>query len=111
MILQTLKNAILSIGLLKRRRRTRRLPPPDELQAVMKRLGDPWVMNAYKYFSVGWQAELTWRKRKFRLVSERTYIDVYELEAGKWKQILPPDDQRLKITVKQICALLAGAVD
>jgi hypothetical protein len=87
----------------------RRFPPPDELQAVMRGL-EGWQMKSYKYFSVGWEADLRWRKRSFRLVAERGYMDVYEVLDGKPTQILPPEDQRLSISPRQVSVLLSRAV-
>lgn len=67
-------------------------------------------MTSYKYWAMGWVADLHWRNRCFQLVSDRGYIDAYEVVDGKAKQIFPPEDQRLSISPDQVRLLLLNAV-
>jgi len=59
---------------------------------------------------MGWVAHLEVEKRNFQLISDRGYIDVYEVIDGQRQHILPPDEQRLSITPGQIRALLTESV-
>lgn len=58
---------------------------------------------------MGWVAEIDSRRKKFQLVSDRGYLDVYELVEGQQRHISPPEGRRTSLTPKQVCALLANA--
>ena len=68
-----------------------------------------WVLSSLTWWAMGWVAELALRRRKFQLVSDRGYIDVYEIIEGKQEQVLPPEEQRRSITPEQVHALLLKA--
>jgi len=84
-------------------------PPPAELEAIVEILPSHWSLSSLKWWAMGWIAELEAQHRRFQLVSDRGYIDVYELIDGKQRQILPPEEQRRTITPEQIQSLLTKA--
>ncbi|MBI5932474.1 MAG: hypothetical protein HY867_02105 [Chloroflexi bacterium] len=82
---------------------------PIELNQIMQFLGDEWKLISVGFWNMGWFADLQIKERKFQLVSDRGYIDVYEKIEEKLLPILPPFEQRLSITPAQVSALLKNA--
>ena len=89
-----------------------RRPPPEDLTAVLQGLPPDWRLTSYKYEGMGWIAELSLRSgnRRFQLISDRGYIDAFEIRDGKQEHIFPPEDQRISISPGQVRALLQNSV-
>jgi hypothetical protein len=85
-------------------------PPPEELDAILNPSGGTWELSSLKWWAMGWTAEFRVQRREFRLVSDRGYIDAYELINGKDEHLFPPEDQRIRITPKQVRALIQEAL-
>ena len=61
--------------------------------------------------SMGWQADLSFAQMEFRLVEDRFYIGVSSMKHGKMRTIEPPSEQRVTISLDQVCALLMKGVE
>lgn len=84
-------------------------PLPDELTEIQKALSADWKLDLFKYWAMGWLANLSSGKKRFQLVSDRGYINVYEIVEGTAKQIVPPEDQRKTIAPGQVAQILLTA--
>jgi hypothetical protein len=82
-------------------------PPPPELDTILRMLPGQWRLASLKWWAMGWIADLDARARRFQLVSDRGYIDVYEIVDGQQRHVLPPEEQRTSITPEQVYALLS----
>ena len=89
----------------------RRWPAPDEVTTVIKGLPEGSRIVSYKYWQMGWQAEVAVGRRRFGLFNDRGYTEVCELVESKRQPIAPPEDQRTEITPEQIRRLILGAID
>jgi hypothetical protein len=85
-------------------------PLPDALTEIQKGLPADWKLDLFKYWAMAWLANLSCGKKRFQLVCDRDYINVYEIVEGTAKQIVAPEDQRKTITPSQVCQLLLSAV-
>jgi len=85
-------------------------PLPWELDEIIRSLSKDWKLVSLEFWNMGWFAHLQMKKREFDLVSDRGYIDVYEVVAGRRQHILPPANQIHSISLEQIVALLTTAV-
>lgn len=83
---------------------------PPELSEIMQELPKDSKLISLDFWSMGWTAFLETKSRKFKLVSDRGYIDTYEIVEGKAQLILPPESQRLSITPAQISLLIKEAL-
>ncbi|MBK9925768.1 MAG: hypothetical protein IPP66_10790 [Anaerolineales bacterium] len=83
---------------------------PSELSEIMKELPEDSKLISLDFWSMGWIAFLETTNRQFKLVSDRGYIDTYEIAEGKAQFILPPESQRLFISSAQIALLIKEAV-
>jgi hypothetical protein len=85
---------------------------PDGLREIQRLLDPKWKLAAWQRYRINgnWIAGLEFVGRHFRLVSDRGYVEVYEITDGSERQILPPVDQRTSISTGQIYELLAKAV-
>lgn len=85
---------------------------PDCLQEVQRLLAGRWKLAAFQRYRINgnWIAGLESGDRHVRLVCDRGYVDVYEITGGLETRILPPKDQRISISARQICELLTKAV-
>jgi hypothetical protein len=84
-------------------------PPPPELDFILQALPGQWTLSSLNWWAMGWIADLDARSKRFHLVSDCEYIDVYEIIDGQLRHVFPPDEQRIAITPEQVCALLAQA--
>ena len=85
-------------------------PPPSELSAIMQELPKDSKLISLDFWSMGWIAFLETKKRKFKLVADRGYIDTYEITEGQAQLILPPESQRLSISPVQVALLIKEAI-
>jgi hypothetical protein len=83
-------------------------PPPPELDTILRMLPARWTLSSLEWWAMGWVAEIDSRRKKFQLVSDRGYLDVYELVEGQQRHISPPEERRTSLTPKQVCALLTN---
>lgn len=81
-------------------------PIPSELNQILQALPKDSSLSSLEFWNMGWMAHLSIETKKFYLVSDRGYVDVYEIVDEQKKHILAPEDQRLSITPSQIIALL-----
>lgn len=84
-------------------------PLPDELTEIQKALSAGWELDLFKPWAMGWLANLSCGKKRFQLVSDGGYINVYEIVEGTARPIAPPEDQRKAITPSQVARILLGA--
>ncbi len=84
---------------------------PEKVQEIMRILPQGWAIIGHGPSSMGWQADLSFGKKEFRLVEDRFYIGVSSMKDGKMKTIVPPLDQRVTIFLDQVCALLMKGVE
>jgi hypothetical protein len=82
---------------------------PPKLETILRILPANWMLSSHRRWAMGWVADIDARPRCFQLVSDRGYIDVYEIIDGKQKQVFPPEDQRTHITPEQVSVLLMKA--
>ena len=86
---------------------------PQELQGVLDHLPGACKLTAFKTWQMGWIATITFRtsgNRTFRLVSDRGYIDAYDISFGKEQHLFPPEDQRIEISPSRVAALIQTAL-
>jgi hypothetical protein len=85
---------------------------PDPLREIRRSLDPNWSVIVWQRYNVfdNWIAGLEFCGRHFRLVSDRGYVEVYEITGGQENQIVPPKDQLTSISPKQVYELLAKAV-
>ena len=81
-------------------------PPPPELDMILGMLPGHWTLSSLTWWAMGWVAELDARAKRFQLVSDRGYIDVYEIIDGQQRHVYPPEEQRTSITAEQVYELL-----
>jgi hypothetical protein len=89
---------------------------PAELIAVINGLPSGWELESFKRYDSfsNWEAEVRSpalahaKSRRFILLNDRGYFDVYEVMPSK-KQIMPPDELRESISPSQVCQLLVRA--
>jgi len=86
-------------------------PPPEELEVILNHTNGTWELSSLTWWAMGWTAEFRVKRRSFRLVSDRGYIDAYELINGKDYHLFPPEEQRLSITPHQVRALILEALE
>ena len=80
-------------------------PHPPELHEILSLLQGSRLLSL-EFWSMGWVAVLESKQKTFQLVSDRGYIDAYELVEGRQIAIPPPEDQRISIKPGQVCELL-----
>ena len=80
--------------------------PPPELERIRSLLPTDWAQTSFRFAGMGWVADFEFRSRLFQLVSDRGYIDVYEITDGKRRHVFPPEEQRGSISPEQVCELL-----
>jgi hypothetical protein len=79
---------------------------PKAIQEVMKLLPSNWKLERHGPSNCGWEADISYKTIKFKLIEEFGYITISILKNRKWVTIDPPEDQKLKITYKQIYNLI-----
>jgi hypothetical protein len=82
---------------------------PPELDAILQMLPKQWTLSSLEWWAMGWIADVDARPKQFELVSDRGYIDVYEMVDGHPRQVFPPEERRTFITPEQVCELLTKA--
>jgi hypothetical protein len=82
-------------------------PSPPELNEILRMLPVQWTLASLVWQGMGWIADIDAPSKRFQLVSDRGYIDVYEIVEGKQRHIFPPEEQRTAITPEQVYALLS----
>ena len=85
---------------------------PARLREIQQWLGAGWKLAAWQPYRVSgnWIAGLEFESRHFRLVCDRGYVDVFEITDGRQGRVFPPEDQRTRISPKQVYELLSHAV-
>lgn len=80
---------------------------PDDLRQIMALLPPSWkvvsVNDSGRHY---WNASIQSPKKKYKLSSDRTYVDVFEVTSGKEVQVMPPEGLPYKISFAQVSALL-----
>ena len=79
---------------------------PQELSTVLGKISANWELLSYNPDGPGWAADILVKGRKFRLSSEYMYIGVEEILDGSFRSVMPPEDQRIKITPQQVATLI-----
>lgn len=85
---------------------------PLELQRVLTHLSPGCKLAAFKTWQMGWTATIAFSRgnRRFRLVSDRGYVDAYDISSGKEHHLFPPKDQRVAISPSQVASLIHTAL-
>ena len=81
-------------------------PPPPELERIKSMLPADWAQTSFRFGGMGWVADFEFRSRRFQLISDCGYIDVYEITDGKQRHVFPPEEQRISISPEQVYELL-----
>jgi hypothetical protein len=86
---------------------------PAELEGVLKHSSGSWKLTSFKTWAMGWVATIHVQKgrRQFRLVSDRGYIDAYDVTGDQEQHLFPPEDQRLEISPAQVATLIETALE
>ena len=84
---------------------------PDALKEIMALLPKGRKLKRHGPSSTGWEADLAFGNKRFKLVEDRFYIGVSSMKDGQMRTIEPPEDQRMHISLEQVCALLQHGVD
>jgi hypothetical protein len=84
-------------------------PSPPELERIRSMLPTDWAQTSFRFGGMGWVADFEFRSRLFQLISDRGYIDVYEIVDGKQRHVFPPEEQRISISPEQVYELLTKA--
>ncbi len=83
----------------------------DALLDVMRELPSTWNVDRFDRMGMGWIARITNGKSVLELVSDRGYIGVERIVAGKPQSILPPEHLRMAISPKQVAELIVQHQD
>jgi hypothetical protein len=81
--------------------------PPSALSEVLKQLPATWQLAALKFWAMGWIAELHTGSRRFELIADRGYIEIYEL--GDYEPAEKHEHQ-LGPTLAQVDAATPGII-
>jgi len=84
---------------------------PDKLKEIIALLPPGWKIERHGPSGMGWAGELSFGKTLFKLVEDRCYIGVSSIKDGRMTTIEPPEDQRLQISLEQVCDLLKQGVE
>lgn len=79
---------------------------PEPLNEILENLPLGWKLVKVSPGQMQWNAELRFENQEFLLVCDRGYVNACKKIDGKWVSIEPPDDQRMRITPRQVVELL-----
>jgi hypothetical protein len=86
------------------RRFWRRLP--GDLKEILAGLPVPAAIESFEAFGRSWRARVECAGRRFELVSHLGYVDVSKIVGSAYRTVMPPEDQRMQISLEQVCELM-----
>lgn len=79
---------------------------PADLDAVLRLLPPGWILGSLERGNMSWAANLKRGAAEYLLVSDRGYLELYELAGGKQTFVPAPGEHAHSVPPETIAAIL-----